>query len=53
MSSQNDVLKQKFEGFSYIPGESAEALIGWFAELLSEMKNAEIVVSSFWGTRSF
>ncbi|MFS7966426.1 hypothetical protein Hanom_Chr09g00773591 [Helianthus anomalus] len=46
MSSQRKVFKQKLKGFRYFPGESLEALISRFAELLSERKNAEIVVST-------
>ena len=45
------MLKQKLEGFSYTPGESAEVLIGRFAELLSELKNAEVLVSTSFGNR--
>ncbi|MFS7938302.1 hypothetical protein Hanom_Chr05g00437981 [Helianthus anomalus] len=51
MSSQKEVLEQKLESFRYFPGESVEALIGRFAELLSEMKMAEIVVSTYWSNK--
>ncbi|KAJ0540898.1 hypothetical protein HanLR1_Chr09g0301851 [Helianthus annuus] len=46
MSSKREMLEQEFEGFSYSYGESIEALAGRFAELLSEMKKAEMVVST-------
>ena len=46
MSSQDDVIKRHLEGFRYLPGESVEALIGRFTELLSDMKTAEIMVPS-------
>ncbi|XP_035837160.1 uncharacterized protein LOC110892900 [Helianthus annuus] len=45
MSSKREMLEQKFEGFSYSYGESIDAVIGRFVELLSEMEKAEMVVS--------
>ncbi|MFS7998536.1 putative transcription factor interactor and regulator CCHC(Zn) family [Helianthus anomalus] len=46
MSSKREMLEQEFEGFSYSYGETIEALIGRFAELLTEMEKAEMVVST-------
>ncbi|MFS7979028.1 hypothetical protein Hanom_Chr14g01300551 [Helianthus anomalus] len=46
MSSQREVLEQKLERSRYSAGEFIEALTGQFAELLSEMEMAKIVVST-------
>ncbi|KAM0046687.1 hypothetical protein Hdeb2414_s0009g00319471 [Helianthus debilis subsp. tardiflorus] len=46
MSSKREMLKQEFQGFRYSYGESIEALTSRFAELLSEMEKAEMVVST-------
>ncbi|MFS7964523.1 hypothetical protein Hanom_Chr08g00751351 [Helianthus anomalus] len=46
MSSQDDVIKRHLEGFRCFPGESVETLSDRFAELLTDMKKAEIMVPS-------
>ncbi|MFS8034182.1 hypothetical protein Hanom_Chr17g01578231 [Helianthus anomalus] len=46
MSSQDDVINRHLESFRYCPGKSVEALIDRFAELLTDMKKAEIMVTS-------
>ncbi|MFS7984925.1 putative transcription factor interactor and regulator CCHC(Zn) family [Helianthus anomalus] len=46
MSSQNDVIKRHLEAFRYLPDEFVEALTDRFAELLTDMKKAEIMVPS-------